>query len=650
MTTESVGDATVLGRRTPSAEMSRTAVAVRWAIGAGGFLGLFALILLVPPSLNYRLLLLFTLAIVLADFFFLVRIAPGSYFSIAPAFLFAYFLTGGGIAASVAGLLAKFVVTNANVLRGRRVPTPLFQLFSHGELLFSILGGTLAATLSSSRLVFQHPVLHNPFVTLIIFAAGFFVTHAAITTVAAWSRAGRAEVRNQLWPADTKWTAISVLASIPFTAAILFMRFTIGYTAATLMVFLLMAGIALIIRLNVNLRRGNDELKAINRIGNLINATLDLPEMFRIIARESRLVLSWDGFFIAIGDRDAAEIQIVFMTGSGNEVAQRTIPQGAGLTGRAIQTGELIHYERNEAGSADEAEQESRTERSSRSIVVAPMKFGDRVIGAISVQSMRTDVYGKPQMRLLQTIAGQAAIAVRNAQLFQSEEQANRERDEFLSLVTHEIKNPLAAIQGYTDLASVSMEGGDLESAKESLGVIRMEAKRILRLAEDLLDASKMSEGKFALQIADIDVASLIRQLVARYRGITSQPIEMIFDESIPPIRADDMRLTQVFDNLLSNAVKYSRRNGPIEVELRVVAASLRLAVRDSGEGIPAEKLPLLFERYYRVEEGDQTVKGTGLGLFISREIVRMHGGNISVESQPGRGTTFTVELPYSSG
>jgi signal transduction histidine kinase len=649
MTTESVGDATVLGRRTPAAEMSRAAVAVRWFIGTAGFVALFVLILVAPPFLNYRHLALFTVAMALADYFFLVRIAPASYFSIAPAFLFAYLLTGGGIAASIAGLLAKVIVTNASVIRGKRMPTPLFQLFAHGEFLLSILGGTLAATLTSSVLVFQHPVLRNPFATLIIFAIGYFISHAAITTLAAWSRAGRAEVRNQLWPADTKWTAISVLASIPFAAAILFMRYTIGYTAATLMVLALMGGIALIIRLNVNLRRGNDELKAINRIGNLINATLDLPEMFRIIARESRLVLPWDGFFIAIGDRDSKEIQIVFMTGSGNEVAQRTIPQGAGLTGRAIQTGELIHYERNEASRNDEAEQESRTERSSRSIVVAPMKFGDRVIGAISVQSMRTDVYGKPQMRLLQTIAGQAAIAVRNAQLFQSEEQANRERDEFLSLVTHEIKNPLASIQGYTDLADVSLSGGDAESARESLGVIRMEAKRILRLTEDLLDASKMSEGKFALQLAEVDVAKLVHQLVSRYRGITTQPIETIVDESIPPVQADDMRLMQVLDNLLSNAVKYSRRSGAIEVELRAVAASVRLAVKDSGEGIPAEKLPLLFERYYRVEEGDQTVKGTGLGLFISREIIRMHGGNISVESVPGRGTTFTVELPFTT-
>lgn len=642
----SAGDATVLGRRTPAAEMSRSAIVFRWVTGTLGFVLLFALIILIPPSINFRYLLLFTAAMAAADYFFLVRVGPGSYFSISHAFLFAYFLNGGGLAAAIAGCVSRALVWYLLLLRSKSKQTPLYQFFSLGEFVLSVLAATLAASLVTTASAFAHPVIRKPITSLIVFALTYLVAHAVISTFAAWSRAGLAEVRSQLWPSDTKWTAISVLTSVPFAAVIIFSRFAIGYTAATVLMFLVLGGIAVIIRLNVELRTGNDELKALNRIGSLINATLDVSELFKIIARESRRVLPWDGFFIATSDRTSNDIQIVFMTGGGTEVAQRTIPRGAGLTGRAIETGEMIHYESRDSERSDEADQETRGDRKPKSIVVAPMKFGEEIIGAISVQSFRADVYGASQLRLLQTIAGQAAIAIRNAQLFQSEERANIERDEFLSLVTHEIKNPLASVRGYTDLAEASLQSGEVEGAIESLAVIRSEARRILRLTEDLLDASKMSAGKFALSLQKVNPRETVVKVTTRYRRLTPQPIELRLDENVPEIEADELRLTQVLENLMSNAVKYSEKHGPIEVELRAAPSSLRLSVRDHGAGISPEKLPRLFERYYRVQEGGQTVKGTGLGLFISREIIRMHGGTISVSSTVGQGTTFIIELP----
>jgi len=626
--------------------MSRPAIAFRWLTGTLGFVLLLALILYIPPSINFRYMLLFTVAMALAEYFLVVRVGPGSYFSISHVFLFAYFINGGGIAAAIAGSLARVIAWYVLLLRSRTKLTPLYQLFSLGEFVLSVLGGTLAVSVVTSGTVFAHPILKNPITSLIVFAVSFLAGHALISTFAAWSRAGLADVRTQLWPSDTRWWAISVLTSIPFAAVIIFSRFAIGYTAATVLIFVLLAGIATIIRLNVNLRAGNEELKAVNSIGRMINATLDLSELFKIIARESRRVLPWDGFFIATGEKDSSEIQIVFMTGSGAEVAQRSIPRGAGLTGRAIQTGELIHYERRDSDRGDEAEEVTRGERKPRAIVVAPMKFGERVIGAMSVQSFRGDVYGPSQLRLLQTIAGQAAIAIRNAQLFQSEERANIERDEFLSLVTHEIKNPLASVRGYTDLAEASLQSNDIEAAVESLGVIRTEAKRIMRLTEDLLDASKMSAGKFALLIEEVDVKEILTRLATRYRGMTTQRIDLRIEEPFPKIAADGVRLTQVLENLVSNAIKYSGSSEPIEVELVRRPTTVRFSVRDYGAGIPPDKLPLIFERYYRVKEGGDTAKGTGLGLFISREIVRMHGGTIEVTSIPGEGTTFIVELP----
>jgi signal transduction histidine kinase len=399
----------------------------------------------------------------------------------------------------------------------------------------------------------------------------------------------------------------------------------------------------------VQLRHGNEELKALNRIGTLISASLDQSQLFRILARESRRVLPWDGFFIALTEKGSEEVQLTFMTSSGDEITQRSMQRGTGLTGRALKTGETILYER---GDKDPAEEEGPLGgKKARSIVVAPMKFNEEIIGAISVQSFQSDVYRQSELRLLQTIAAQAAVAVRNAQLFRSEQTAKNERDEFLSLVTHEIKNPLTSIQGYADIGEKALESGDRELVIEALSVVRTETKRILRLTEDLLDASKAAAGKFTVKFEVVPLGPLVREIVSRYEATTRRSITYQEEEKVSPVKADPVRLSQVIENLVSNAVKYSPPGSPISVTLQQNGGYVRLSVTDQGLGIPPEKLPLIFERFYRVTDGGGTeVKGTGLGLFITREIVRMHGGEIQVESTPEKGSTFTVDLPAAVG
>jgi signal transduction histidine kinase len=119
-------------------------------------------------------------------------------------------------------------------------------------------------------------------------------------------------------------------------------------------------------------------------------------------------------------------------------------------------------------------------------------------------------------------------------------------------------------------------------------------------------------------------------------------------EHAIPKIYCDPVRIGQAIENLVSNAVKYSPESGRIEVNVSVRGDSVLVSVSDEGIGIPETKIPLIFERFYRVEEAGTTVKGTGLGLFISREIVRMHGGTIHADSKPGEGSTFTIELPVA--
>ena len=131
-----------------------------------------------------------------------------------------------------------------------------------------------------------------------------------------------------------------------------------------------------------------------------------------------------------------------------------------------------------------------------------------------------------------------------------------------------------------------------------------------------------------------------------RYADTSGQTVLLTLEQNLPQVDCDPVRIGQAIENLVSNAVKYSPESGRIEVSLSAKGDRVVLTVRDEGIGIPEAKIPLIFERFYRVEEGSKTVKGTGLGLFITREIVRMHGGTIRVESAPGEGSTFIVELP----
>ncbi|HVT43738.1 MAG TPA: GAF domain-containing sensor histidine kinase [Thermoanaerobaculia bacterium] len=649
MTNSDIGETTALGRRARASDMPRSAVVVRAAIAAVGLGALLPLLLLYPPITtpeSVTVFLVFTAALVVSDLFFSVRVSPGSHFTIGPTFSFVFFLLAGASGAATLNALATFLVWLVQRVRKRTPQTALFALFEVGQAVLATIGGGFLVQLVIGRPVLVLPVYVKPIASLVFFAIGHVVVSTLLSSIAVYSRSGMADVLEQLWPRTTLWLAISFVVNIPFAIVLRLIAPTLGYILSCLLIFAFLAGISSIVRLNVDLRHGNEELRVLNRIGSMINATLETSELFGILARESNKVLQWDGFFIALGGRDSPSIDIVFLSSAGTEIDHRTIRQGAGLTGKAIATGELVFYEHGRKGQTVDDETAGAGGPRGRSIVIAPMLFGDEVIGAICIQSYRMDIYGPSQFRLLQTMAAQAAIAIRNAQLFQSEEEANRERDEFVSLVTHEIKNPLTSITGYAELAEESIQRQELDSSVESLRVIRDESKKILRLAEDLLDASKMAAGKFSVRFEQVDLREIVDGIARKYARTTTHEIEVSVQTELPPLDGDPIRLSQVVENLVSNAVKYSDGQSRIIITLARADERAVMTVRDFGNGIPPQKQPLIFERFYRVEEDGLAVKGTGLGLFISREIVRMHGGNITVQSTLGEGSLFCVELP----
>lgn len=232
-----------------------------------------------------------------------------------------------------------------------------------------------------------------------------------------------------------------------------------------------------------------------------------------------------------------------------------------------------------------------------------------------------------------------------------ADEAADARRREFLTTVTHELKSPLASIYS----AAIALRREDFELAPEAreklLTVIAGEAARLRRAVNDILSVGRLESGKLRLLIERCDAEAIARDVVgsASLTLPSSTRVELAASDRLPQVAADSDGLRHVLVNLLENAVKYSPEGGSIVVKLDVVDDRIRFSVRDEGIGIPAEEQPRVFEKFYRLESlRTARIEGTGLGLYITRELLERMDGRIWISSQEGAGSTFFFDLPIA--
>jgi signal transduction histidine kinase len=227
----------------------------------------------------------------------------------------------------------------------------------------------------------------------------------------------------------------------------------------------------------------------------------------------------------------------------------------------------------------------------------------------------------------------------------------DRLKAEFVSVASHEIKTPLSVIKGYVSLLADGIYGPVSDAQKKTLSSISDQVDRLTRLVHRLLDISRFEAGGGRLEVRRINVRDFLDELTAGFRVLAFQngvDFDVHVAGDVPVnIEGDADRLNEVLGNLLSNAFKFTQSGGRIRVDTRRDGTGIQVEVADTGVGIPAEKLPKIFEKFYQVENDAQPRSvGSGLGLAIAREIVEAHGGTIGATSQEGKGTTFRVVLP----
>jgi PAS domain S-box-containing protein len=276
---------------------------------------------------------------------------------------------------------------------------------------------------------------------------------------------------------------------------------------------------------------------------------------------------------------------------------------------------------------------------------------GSELAAEVSLAPVRVD--GRScTIAAVRDVTGRKQLEERSRQLRKAQEDV-RERDEFLSIASHELRTPVAVLQLLLQIlrrASERSAGGLQAMLEEKLEVLERQTRRIALLVDELLDVSRMTLGRIELRRQPLDLAEVVRDTTSSLEAEVGQSGSRVELDLRGPARGrwDRIRIEQVITNLLANAAKFGRGR-PILVSVEADPVNVCLRVSDQGIGIPPESQERVFERFQRAAS-PQNFGGLGLGLFIARQIVEAHGGRIQVQSTPGAGSTFTVELPREAG
>jgi PAS domain S-box-containing protein len=287
-----------------------------------------------------------------------------------------------------------------------------------------------------------------------------------------------------------------------------------------------------------------------------------------------------------------------------------------------------------------------------RSLMTVPLIASGKVLGALTlVVSDSGRRYGPDDLALAEELARRAALAVDNARLFHEAQQATRARDEMLAVVAHDLRNPLNTVSMSCSLLLESASGSERPTEQKQLSIMRRATERMNRLIHDLLDVKRIEQGRLAVDPRPETMSAIIRDAVDMLRPLADAQavaLESEIPDDLPKVLADPPRIQQVLSNLVGNAIKFTPRGGRITLRANPESAEVRLAVIDTGPGIPPDQLPHVFGRFWQARTSD--TRGIGLGLAIARGIVEAHRGRIWVESRLGEGSAFYFTVPVAGG
>jgi signal transduction histidine kinase/CheY-like chemotaxis protein len=413
------------------------------------------------------------------------------------------------------------------------------------------------------------------------------------------------------------------------------------------------------------LTRSVEELRALGEVSQALSSTLDPETVLRTIVSRASQLAGTDSCTVYEYDERAEHLLFRATHNLADTVVavmQRApIRRGEGVAGRMAMTLEPIQVaDIAEPGAYSGPLRDVLLETGTRALLGVPLLREGHLIGGLTVTRRAPGEFSPEVIDLLKTFAAQSALAIQNARLFREIEdkgrqleEADRHKSEFLANMSHELRTPLNAIIGYSEMLQEDAVDLGAEQFTDDLRKINAAGKHLLELINAVLDLSKIEAGKMELYLESFDVAALARDIAAVIQPLAAKNanrLEVRCPDAIGPMHADLTKVRQALFNLLSNACKFTERGS---VSLTVTREAMdgqdwmTFDVSDTGIGMTPEQLDRLFEAFTQADAATtRRYGGTGLGLALSRRLCRMMGGDVTAQSESGRGSTFTIRLP----
>lgn len=374
---------------------------------------------------------------------------------------------------------------------------------------------------------------------------------------------------------------------------------------------------------------------------NLRNALNRLIELIRPVYIFDNFVV-----FRQLSDERNLEVAYARSTGRGRS-AEADISWGEQLASQVLKQKQYLYQ------MPDNDAENDRLKRAH--ILVFPLVSTNRPLGVVSLIRYGGPSFNEEAIRFAGFISHlvqwllERDLITRQLRKLEADQKQVQLQENFINTISHELRNPLGFIKGYTTTLLRQDTHWDEKSQKEFLQIIDQETDQLEDLIENLLDSARLQSGQLILEFRPVRMDALLKNVLERFKlHNPSIETEFKFAKDVPVISGDARRLTQVFENLLGNAQKYAP-GSKIIVEICTDEENLVVHVCDFGPGIPQKYLPFIFKRFFRVPEQSFDKHGTGLGLFICKQLIESHQGKISLQSVVGSGTTFSVQFPINS-
>ncbi len=405
-------------------------------------------------------------------------------------------------------------------------------------------------------------------------------------------------------------------------------------------------------RLRDELGHRVDVLDTANRCARALGSSLVLDEAFGAFIRELRGLVPFERTAIVLVEGDTATTMATAGRGAGEIFPPGNSDPIEGSLLERVLEGKIVV--RRDLTARDAPADEQLLALGLRSELVAPLLLGARTIGMLSLSRERPDAFSDDEVELVALLGRLVATAVQNIRAYEAERRRVEElarlsqlRADFVSLVSHELRSPMAAVIGAARTLQDRWRMLTASQRESFLALIGDETARLAELVGDVLDTSRIEAGTFSYRFEELDLGRVVDEAVeAAVLAQQDVPVVASVRGALPAIRGDRARLRQVLGNLIENAVKYSPEGGEVRVSASASNGAVRIAVHDSGPGIPPDQQTRIFEKFGRVDVPGASKPGTGLGLFIARSIAEAHGGSLDVSSDAEPGATFTLSLP----